>query len=180
MVDKFDVAELDRFKKNFKPKIIRWKGDSRVYSKIIHYLDLVKKNKSNIHYNVPRALKSTFGFCFNSSTPIHSEYTDEKFIDILEKHGSFCSHLVFFIIKFAIGSIASNGMIKDCHGIEQPFKKALNISPSRCWPTNLLSLPKKYPDFWEQIHEGGRTKRTKSAAKRTFRKSAAKLTRKHF
>ncbi len=98
-------------------------------------------------------IKSVFKFCFKSSLD-DREYTDEIFVDVLVKNGSFCSHLIFFVLMFAIGNIANknDGLVKDSEGIKQPYTKALNVTPDGCWPKNILSLPKKYPKFWEKIN----------------------------
>lgn len=136
-------------------KVIRWKGDKRVYKQIIHFMKIVDKNQDKIKYNKLNAISSAIGFCFKKlkDSSLHELYTDDIFIELLTKDGSFCIHFIFFIMKFAIGSIASkyNGMIKDCNGKEQHYTNALNITPSNCFPTNAIQLPKKYPDFWELV-----------------------------
>jgi hypothetical protein len=150
--------------KNYNIDIIRWKGDHRVYSKIFHFIKIIKKNKSKIIYNVTKAIKHIFKFCFKSSdSKMHKEYSDDIFIDLLSKDDTFCSHLIFFLLKFSIGSVASenDGFVKDSDDINQPFTKALNITPSNCYPSNILELPKKYPKFWEVIKKGGKTKKKK-------------------
>lgn len=147
------IINCNKCKSNF--KVIRWKGDKRVYKQILHYMKIIDKHRDKIKYNKLKAISSAFNFCFKkiSDSTLHELYNDDLFIELLTKDGSFCSHFIFFIMKFAIGSVASknNGMIKDCNGIEQNYTKALNITPSKCFPTNAIQFPKKYPDFWELV-----------------------------